>query len=91
MLHLPNLFSDGIHKALLWQLDLRDREIALYKSRFGKIRDLTNRERIGLGEAAQRIGRKALLDMDTLFTPNTMLKWYRDLVKREHTSLARCR
>lgn len=44
----------------------------------------TNRERRRLGRAARRVGRKRLRDLATLASPDTLLRWYRDLVARKY-------
>ncbi len=53
----------------------------------GKI-TLTNDERIRLATIGNRIGKKALEDVAHIVKPETVLKWYRDLVARKFDSSA---
>ena len=46
----------------------------------------TDAQRRRLALAATRLGRKALLRMDTLVTPDTLLRWYRRLVAKKYDS-----
>jgi hypothetical protein len=41
-----------------------------------------------LATAAKKLGRKALRQLDTLVTPDTLLRWYRRLVARKYDSSA---
>jgi putative transposase len=49
----------------------------------------TNAQRRGLGTAAEKLGRKALSKIDTLVTPQTLLRWYRRLVAQKYDGTAR--
>ena len=49
---------------------------------------LTNEERIRLATIGKRIGKKALEDVAHIVKPETVLKWYRDLVARKFDSSA---
>jgi hypothetical protein len=42
-----------------------------------------------LATAAKKLGRKALRKLDTLVTPDTLMRWYRRLVARKYDSSAR--
>jgi hypothetical protein len=53
----------------------------------GKIK-LTHEERIHLAKIGQRIGKKALEDVANIVKPETVLKWYRDLVAKKFDSSA---
>lgn len=44
----------------------------------------TNRERRRLAIAGQRVGRRDLRDLSVLATPDTILRWYRELVARKY-------
>ena len=44
---------------------------------------LSNAERATLGEIAHRLGCKALVEVATVATPDTILAWYRKLVARK--------
>ncbi len=47
---------------------------------------LTNPERATLAEIAKRLGRKALREVATVATPDTILGWYRKLVAEKFDS-----
>jgi putative transposase len=49
----------------------------------------TNAQRRRLGTAAEKLGRKALSKIDTLVTPQTLLRWYRRLVAQKYDGTAR--
>ena len=49
----------------------------------------TDAQRRRLAEAAKRLGRKALRELDPLVTPDTLLRWYRSLVARKYDGTAR--
>lgn len=44
---------------------------------------MTNPQRMTLAEIAKRLGRRALGDVATLVTPETLLSWYRKLIARK--------
>jgi len=44
----------------------------------------TDAQRRRLATAAKRLGRKALKQLDTLVTPDTLFRWYRHLVARKY-------
>jgi hypothetical protein len=50
----------------------------------GKRIRFTDRQRIRLARKARKLGRKALHELDTLVTPDTLLRWYRELVARKY-------
>ena len=47
---------------------------------------LTNPERRTLAEIGKRLGRKALAEIASIVTPDTILGWYRKLVARKYDS-----
>jgi putative transposase len=49
----------------------------------------TDAQRRRLAAAAKKLGRTALMNLDTLVTPDTLLRWYRRLVARKYDSSAR--
>jgi transposase InsO family protein len=55
----------------------------------GKRLRFTDAQRRRLAIAAKKLGRKALLTMDTLVTPKTLLGWYRELVAKKYDGSAR--
>ena len=48
----------------------------------GKLR-FTNEQRVRLAAKARAIGRKGLRDVVGIVTPDTILRWYRDLIARK--------
>jgi putative transposase len=56
------------------------------KERFGDRRlRFTDVERRRLARRAHALGRKALSELDTLVTPDTLMRWYRTLVAQKWT------
>jgi putative transposase len=45
---------------------------------------LTDRQRRRLAVRAKAIGRRGLFEIRTLFTPDTLLRWYRSLIARKY-------
>jgi hypothetical protein len=50
----------------------------------GKHLPFTDRQRRRLAARAKAIGRKGLFEISTLVTPDTLLRWYRDLIARKY-------
>ena len=51
----------------------------------------TDAQRCRLATAAKKLGRRALKQLDTLVTPDTLMRWYRQLVAAKYDSSARRR
>jgi hypothetical protein len=49
----------------------------------------TDAQRRRLAIAAKQLGRNALRQLDTLVTPDTLLRWYRRLIARKYNGTAR--
>ena len=45
---------------------------------------MTDNERIGLAKLGKRLGKKALIDVTAIVTPETILGWYRRLVAKKY-------
>ena len=50
----------------------------------GKRLRFTDRQRRRLAVKAKRVGRKGLLQIHTLVTPDTLLRWHRQLIARKY-------
>src|ERR1700682_2713331 len=75
------IFAGWINRHQLDVIEYLQEEKRLLKERLGGRRlRFTDAERRRLARKAHALGRKALKDLDTLVTPNTLLRWYRELV-----------
>lgn len=65
-------------------------EIHVLREQLGDRRlQFTDPQRIRLAKRARKLGRKALHELDTLVTPDTLLAWYRKLVAKKYTAKTR--
>src|SRR5258707_694087 len=75
------MLAGWVNRQQLQVIEYLQAENRLLKARLGKQRlRFTDAERRGLARMANAIGRRALTDLETLVTPDTLLKWYRRLV-----------
>ena len=75
------IFAGWINRHQLDVIEYLQEENRLLKEHLGGRRlRFTDAERRRLARKAHTLGRKALKDLDTLVTPNTLLRWYRELV-----------
>ncbi len=79
---------------LQWQqaatIDYLKAENRMLRARLGGRRIVfTDAERRQLAEKARALGRKALHELGTIFTPETLLRWHRELVARKWTFVER--
>ncbi len=82
MLFLMTEFATRKQNAIIEYLLIENRVLRV---RMGKKRLLlTNIERALLGAKAKLVGRKALHSITTLFTPDTLLRWHRQLCATAH-------
>ncbi len=51
----------------------------------GKPKAFNNSQRIRLAQKAKKLGRRALFGISPIVTPDTLLRWYRDLVAEKWT------
>jgi putative transposase len=78
------MFAGWINRQQLDLIEYILEENRLLKERLGPRRiRFTNVERRRLARKAHLVGRKVLSGLDTLVTPDTLLRWYRDLVARK--------
>src|SRR6202035_3344562 len=75
------IFAGWVNRHQLDVIEYLQEENRVLKERLGGRRlRFTDAERRRLARKAHALGRKALMDLDTLVTPNTLLRWYRALV-----------
>lgn len=75
------MFAGWISRRQLDVIQYLREENRVLKERLGGRRlRFTDAERRRLARKAQALGRKVLNELDTLVTPDTLLRWYRDLV-----------
>src|ERR1700687_3207682 len=69
-----------VHRHQLIIIDLLQTENRLLKDRLrGKRIRFTDAERALLARKAKAVGRKALLELETIVSPDTLLRWHRRL------------
>ncbi len=75
------LVSGWVHRHQLIVIEFLQAENRLLKGKLGgrRIR-FTDAERAFLARKAKAVGRKALLRLDTIVSPDTLLRWHRRLV-----------
>ena len=81
-LHLLLLmFAGWVNRRQLEQIEYLQEENRLLKEHLGGRRlRFTDAERCRLARKAHALGRKVLNELETLVTPDTLLRWYRELV-----------
>ena len=75
------IFAGWVNRRQLDVIEYLQEENRVLKERLGgrRIR-FTDAERRRLARKAQALGRKVLNELETLVTPDTLLRWYRELV-----------
>jgi hypothetical protein len=75
------IVSGWVHRHQLRIIDLLQAENRLLKDRLrGKRIRFTDAERALLARKAKAVGRKALLELETIVSPDTLLRWHRRLI-----------
>ena len=75
------MLAGWINRRQLDVIEYLQEENRVLKARLGGRRiHFTDAERRRLARKAQALGRKVLSELETLVTPNTLLRWYRELV-----------
>lgn len=75
------MFSGWVNRHQLDVSEYLQEENRVLKERLGGRRlRFTDAERCRLARKAQALGRKVLNELETLVTPDTLLRWYRELV-----------
>lgn len=84
-LHLLMLmFAGWVNRRQLDVIEYLKEENRVLQERLGGRRlCFTDAERRRLARKAQTLGRKGLRELETLVTPDTLLRWYRELVARK--------
>src|SRR5262245_14737980 len=73
--------SGWVHRQQLIVIEFLQTENGLLKARLrGKRIRFTDAERALLARKAKAVGRKPLLNLDTIVTPDTLMRWHRQLV-----------
>jgi len=78
------MVSGWVHRHQLIVIEFLQAENRLLKERLsGKRIRFTDAERALLARKAKAVGRKALLQLDTIVSPDTLLRWHRRLVAQK--------
>jgi putative transposase len=78
------MVSGWVHRHQLIVIEFLQAENRLLKERLrGKRIRFTDAERALLARKAKAVGRKALLELDTIVSPDTLLRWHRRLVAQK--------
>src|SRR6266581_3168192 len=73
-----------VHRHQLIVIEFLQAENRLLKDRLrGRRIHFTDAERALLARKAKAVGRKALLELDTIVSPDTLLRWHRRLVAQK--------
>jgi len=73
-----------VHRHQLIVIEFLQAENRLLKDRLrGRRLRFTDAERALLARKAKAVGRKALLELDTIVSPDTLLRWHRRLVAQK--------
>ena len=82
--YLLLIVSGWVHRRQLIVIEFLQAENRLLKERLsGKRIRFTDAERALLARKAKALGRKALLELDTLVSPDTLMRWHRRLVAQK--------
>jgi transposase InsO family protein len=80
------VFAGWLHRQQAAVIEYLTAENRLLRERLGGRRIIfTDAERRNLAEKARTVGRKALREVGTIVTPETLLRWHRELVARKWT------
>src|SRR5215467_7507925 len=78
------IVSGWVHRHQLIVIEFLQAENRLLKSKLGGRRIcFTDAERALLARKAKAVGRKALLKLDTIVSPDTLLRWHRQFVAQK--------
>ena len=75
------MFAGWVNRRQLDMIEYLQQENRALKARLdGRRIHFTDVERRRLARKAQALGRKALREIETMVTPDTLMRWYRELV-----------
>src|SRR5258706_6650076 len=78
------ILSGWVHRHQLIVIEFLQTENQLLKDRLrGKRIRFTDADRALLARKAKAVGRKALLELDTIVSPDTLLRWHQRLVAQK--------
>jgi hypothetical protein len=78
------MFAGWVNRHQLEVIEYLQEENRVLKERLsGRGLRFTDAERCRLARKAQSLGRKVLNELETQLTPDTLLRWYRELVARK--------
>src|SRR5213592_75584 len=78
------MVSGWVHRHQLIVIEFLQAENRLLKERLrGRRIRFTDAERALLARKAKAVGRKALLELDTIVSPDTLLRWHRRVVAQK--------
>ena len=78
------IFARWVNGHQLMIIEFLEAENRLLKLRLrGKHIRFADAERALLGRKAKAVGRKALLELDTIVSPDTLMRWHRSLVAQK--------
>jgi putative transposase len=76
--------SGWVHRRQLLVIEFLQAENRMLKDRLrGKRIRFTDAERALLARKAKAVGRKALMELDTIVSPDTLMRWHRRLVAQK--------
>src|SRR5690606_7431195 len=79
------IFAGWVNRAQQDVIDyLQEENRALREQLGGKRLRFTDVQRRRLAQRAQKLGRRKLIELGTLVTPDTLLRWYRKLIAQKY-------
>jgi hypothetical protein len=79
------MFSGWVNRRQVDVLEYLKEENRILKERLGGRRiQFTDAERSRLARKASALGRRVLNELETLVTPDTLMRWYRNLILKAH-------